>query len=120
MLLSHKLAYELTEPALYALEIKDLDASALLLSKRRKIYLDSDKFIPVRCSADAIDRMDLMDKFISVIAEQCDDTEAEKYIKHISKYADTLRRDRDGHYIYVGEDYVRKMYEVAKEKIYKI
>ncbi|MBQ8909276.1 MAG: hypothetical protein IJY90_03225 [Clostridia bacterium] len=119
MLISHTLASKLVYPILYALEIKDLKSSALLMKSRMRIKQDSDKHgYTIGRSAEAIDRMDLMDKFVMLIAEKCDEKSAQKYIKELGQgvYA-SLLRIVDGRYCYVGEDFILEMYADCKSRL---
>lgn len=116
MLISRELPHRLVGPILYALDKKDLDTSATLMSRRIQMELDGGTYGDIRYRhADHIDRMDLLDKFVGIIAEQCDKEQADKYIKELGEGKYTSRyRIIDGHYYYVGEGYMREMYEEAK------
>jgi hypothetical protein len=66
---------------------------------------------------DRVDRMDLLDKFVGVVAQQCDKQTADKYLKELGegKYT-SLMRIIDGRYYYVGEEYIKQMYMQAKQQ----
>ena len=119
MLISRELPHRLVGPILYALDKKDLDTSATLMSRRIQMELDGGIYGDIRYRhTDHIDRMDLLDKFVGIIAEQCDKEQADKYIKELGEGKYTSRyRIIDGLYYYVGEGYMREMYEEAKAKL---
>lgn len=119
MLISHKLYDKIAEPILYSLDKKDLDASAYLMEKRLVVKKDTEKYGPyMRRSSEAIDRMDFLDKFIEIIAEQCDEETAMGYIQDISdgKYA-SLLRIIDGAYVYIGKQDIVDLYRSAVSKV---
>lgn len=116
MLISRSLPYKLVCPILYALDKKDLETSALLMERRIQMEKDGSHYGDIRYRpADHIDRMDLLDKFVGLVAQQCDKEQADKYIAELGqgKYT-SLMRVIDGHYYYVGEGYIRELYEEAK------
>ena len=118
MIISRSLPYKLVAPILYALDKKDLETSALLMERRIQMEKDGSRYGNIRYRpADHIDRMDLLDKFVGLVAEQCDKEQADKYIEELGqgKYT-SLMRVIDGHYYYVGEGYIRELYEETKSQ----
>ena len=119
ILLSPNLPHYISELIEHTLDKKDLESSAFLMKKRIKMEKDGNQYAGFTYRhTDHVDRMDFMDKFVELIAEQCDKKTADKYIKGLGKgeYA-SLTRIIDGQYYIVGENYIRGMYENYKNKL---
>ncbi|MBQ9795717.1 MAG: hypothetical protein IJW36_01970 [Clostridia bacterium] len=121
VIVSRDLPYLLLEPILYALDIQDVDTAAVLMRARMQMESAGVRLCMIKYRpAEHIDKMDLLEKFIYIIAEKCDDSTAEEYIKDLAegRYASLMRRD-EGKYLYVGERYIRELYQEAKVQIAK-
>ena len=117
ILISKQLPHQLVEPILYALDSQDLQSAATLMQKRIKMEYNGGLYAGIMYRhPDRVDRMELLDKFVGVVAQQCDKQTADRYLKELGegKYT-SLMRIIDGRYYYVGEDYIKQMYMQAKQ-----